>query len=89
MFFIQEVPYINQYQTYPGMYIPAPLEVRIVKNSSSPKTICKEILCLTKMNWNNTQFDNKYPITIGCARRVGEIMKYLGENDIPKESYAF
>ncbi len=51
--------------------------------------LCKEVLGLTKMNWNNTQLDNKYPITIGCARRVGEIMKYLGENEQPKESYAF
>jgi len=41
------------------------------------------------MNWNNTQFDNKYPITIGCASHVGEIIKYLGENEHPKESYAF
>lgn len=80
---------VHQYQTYPGMYIPAPLEVRIVESVSSVKTVCKEVLGLTKMNWNNTQFDNKYPITIGCARRVGEIMKYLGENEHPKESYAF
>jgi hypothetical protein len=80
---------VHQYQTYPGMYIPAPLEIRIVKRVSSIKTICREILGLTKMNWNNTQFDNKYPITIGCARRVGEIMKYLGEKDNPNESYAF
>ena len=80
---------VHQYQTYPGMYIPAPLEIRIVSAVSSTKTLCKEILGLTKMNWNNTQFDNKYPITIGCARRVGEIMKYLTENEQPKESYAF
>ena len=80
---------VHQYQTYPGMYIPAPLEIRIVSAVSSPKSVCKEVLGLTKMNWNNTQFDNKYPITIGCARRVGEIMKYLGENEHPKESYAF
>lgn len=80
---------VHKYQTYPGMYIPAPLEVRIVESVSSAKTVCKEVLGLTKMNWNNTQFDNKYPITIGCARRVGEIMKYLGENEYPKESYAF
>ena len=80
---------VYQYQTYPGMYIPSPLEIRIVKYSSSPKTICREILGLTKMNWNNTQFDNKYPITIACARKVGEIMKYLEPTDIPKESYAF
>ena len=80
---------VHQYQTYPGMYIPAPLEIRIVSAVSSVKTVCREILGLTKMNWNNTQFDNKYPITIGCARKVGEIMKYLGEKDTPKESYAF
>ncbi len=80
---------VHRYQTYPGMYIPAPLEIRIVSAVSSSKTVCKEVLGLTKMNWNNTQFDNKYPITIGCARRVGEIMKYLGENEQPKESYAF
>lgn len=80
---------IHQYQTYPGMYIPAPIEIRILKRASSVKTVCKEILGLTKMNWNNTQFDNKYPITIGCARRVGEIMKYLGDKEVPKESYAF
>lgn len=80
---------VHQYQTYPGMYIPAPLEIRIVSSVSSAKSVSKEVLGLTKMNWNNTQFDNKYPITIGCARRVGEIMKYLGENEQPKESYAF
>jgi argonaute-like protein implicated in RNA metabolism and viral defense len=80
---------VHYYQTYPGMYIPSPLEVRIVRRASSIKTICKEVLGLTKMNWNNTQFDNKYPITIGCARRVGEIMKYVEDNETPKESYAF
>jgi hypothetical protein len=80
---------VHQYQTYPGMYIPAPLEIRIISAVSSAKSVCKEVLGLTKMNWNNTQFDNKYPITIGCARRVGEIMKYLGDNEHPKESYAF
>jgi len=58
---------VHQYQTYPGMYIPAPLEIRIVKRASSAKTVCREILGLTKMNWNNTQFDNKYPITIACV----------------------
>lgn len=41
------------------------------------------------MNWNNTQFDGKYPITIGCARRVGQIMKYLGEGDKPQISYSY
>jgi hypothetical protein len=43
------------------------------------------------MNWNNTQFDGKYPITIGCARKVGQIMKYLEDeaDEKIKSSYCF
>jgi len=47
-------------------------------------------LALTKMNWNNTQFDRKYPITIACAKKVGEVMKYLTTADPePQISYGF
>lgn len=80
---------VQHYQTYPGLYVPAPLIVKVVKRATSNKTICSEILGLTKMNWNNTQFDNKYPITIGCARKVGELMKYLTAEDKPKKKYAY
>lgn len=77
------------YETYPGLYIPQPLEVRIVQSEESARTICREILELTKMNWNNTQFDGKYPITIKCARKVGDIMKYLKKDDRPEISYKY
>jgi hypothetical protein len=81
--------FVPFYKTYTGKYIPQPLEVRIVESDESPDVICREILALTKMNWNNTQFDQKYPITIGCARRVGEILKYLDENKEPQTSYSY
>lgn len=77
------------YQTYPGLYIPQPIELRIVKSEESPSFIAREILSLTKMNWNNTQFDGKYPVTLGCARKVGEIMKYLTEADTPQIRYGY
>lgn len=78
------------YETYPGRYPPQPLEIRIEQADTSPSLICSEILALTKMNWNNTQFDGKYPITLQCARKVGDIMKYLGPNDgEPEISYSF
>ena len=71
------------------MYIPAPLEVRLHAYDESPSVICDEILSLTKMNWNNTQFDRKYPITIECARNVGEILKYLDDGDAMELKYSF
>ena len=77
---------VEYYQTYPGLYIPQPLEIRIIQSDESPETICKEILELTKMNWNNTQFDGKYPITISCSRNVGQVMKYLDfQKDAPPQ----
>ena len=72
------------YRTYTGLYIPQPLEIRIDMADSSEQKICREALGLTKMNWNTTRFDGKYPITLLCARRVGEIMKYLPQDYEPK-----
>jgi hypothetical protein len=81
---------VKFYRTQTSLYIPQPLEVRIVESDESANTICSEILGLTKMNWNNTQFDGKYPISIGCARKVGEVMKYLTDKDPePQISYSF
>lgn len=77
------------YQTYTGMYIPQPIELRIVRSEESPSFIAREVLGMTKMNWNNTQFDGKYPVTLGCARKVGEIMKYLEDTDVPQIRYGF
>ncbi len=77
------------YQTYTGMYVPQPLELRIVQSEESPSFIAQEILGLTKMNWNNTQFDGKYPVTLGCARKVGEIMKYMNESEMPQIRYGY
>jgi hypothetical protein len=80
------VPY---FETYTGMYIPSPIEVRLFEHDESPNIICDEILALTKMNWNNTQFDRKFPITLECARNVGEILKYLEPEDTMQLKYSF
>lgn len=62
------VPY---YETYPGKYIPCPIEVKLTYYDECPNHICNEIIALTKMNWNNTQYDRKYSFTLECARNVG------------------
>ncbi|MDD5395296.1 MAG: hypothetical protein PHE17_19915 [Thiothrix sp.] len=80
---------VNFYKTYPGMYVPSPLEIRAFEHDSSLEDLCKEVLGLTKMNWNNTQFDGRYPITIECSRKVGEIMKYVNLSEKPQVSYSF
>lgn len=80
---------VQFYETFPSKYIPNPLQIRLFRHDESPNIICEEILALTKMNWNNTQFDNRSPITIECSRRVGEILKYLNEEESPQLKYSF
>jgi hypothetical protein len=70
------------------MHIPAPLEV----GSASPtdmKERSKEILTLTKMNWNSSDGISRIPITLLFTRRVGELMCELSDNATPKPSYRF
>jgi len=80
---------VPHYETYTGMYIPSPIEIRLFEHDESPDLICEEIIGLTKMNWNNTQFDRKFPITIECARNVGDILKYLDPEEKMELKYSF
>ena len=44
--------------------------------------LVKEMLVLTKMNWNGTQFDGALPITLKAGR-----LKYVPEGTIPDPRY--
>lgn len=80
---------VDFFSTYPGMYVPRPLKFRCESVEETPKALAKEILALTKMNWNNTQFDRGEPITIRAARQVGQILKYVGISDPLEFHYRF
>lgn len=80
---------IDFYRTYPGLYVPNPLHIRMSEQNSSLNHICGEILALTKMNWNKSQFDGKLPITLLCSRSVGNILKYLGSKENIETRYSF
>lgn len=80
------VPY---YATYPGMYVPRPLKVQIAQGDESPRKLAEEILALTKLNWNNTQFDGGLPITMRVARDVGKVLKYVGQDGVVQPKYSF
>ena len=80
---------VDFYRTYPGGYIPKPLKIMLYEQDASLESLCAEILGLTKMNWNNTQMDGRLPITLECARKIGDIMKYIGTTEKPQVSYSY
>lgn len=66
------------YGTFPGLRVPRPLLLVPHENSDSQiLTLAKDVLALTKVNWNTTQFDQKLPAPIKAAREVGRILKHV------------
>jgi hypothetical protein len=49
------------YRKYPGPYVPRSLHIRYFQNDSDQAALAQEILALTKLNWNKTQFDSFSP----------------------------
>jgi hypothetical protein len=69
--------YIPYLRTYPGARIPQPLEVTEHHGDSPWDLILREILALTKMDWNTADFACGLPITVAFSRRVGHILAEL------------
>ena len=80
--------YVPWWNEYPGAHIPAPLEIGSARDTNMEER-AKEILALTKMNWNSSDGIGSLPITLLFARRVGELMTEFGKDDKPNPSYRF
>jgi hypothetical protein len=80
---------VDFFRTYPGMYVPSPVLLRYHAIEQTPRQLASEILALTKMNWNNTNFDGALPITLRAARQVRDILKHVGPGDVVQARYGF
>ena len=68
------VPY---FRIYPGAYIPRAIEFVRDEGETNAFELARELVGLSKLNFNNTQFDTGDPITVRAARRVGDILKHV------------
>jgi hypothetical protein len=80
------VPYLR---CYPGKRLPRPLEIVEHHGDSPAMTVCREILALTKLNWNSCAFGSGEPITIRFAKSVGRILSELPAGAKPQTRYQF
>lgn len=80
--------YVSYWNEYPGPHIPAPIQIGL-SGSGDVRERAREILALTKMNWNSSEGIGRYPITLSFARKVGMLMMELPEGQIPNPSYRF
>ena len=66
--------WIPRLQTYPGRGVPNPLRVDITHGQADLLTVLRDILTLTKLNYNACVFSDGVPITLKFADAVGAVL---------------
>lgn len=66
--------YIPRLQTQLGLETPNPLSVEITRGDSNIMPVCRDILALTKLNYNACIFADGLPVTLRFAGSIGEIL---------------
>jgi hypothetical protein len=66
--------FIPRIRTYPGFETPNPLDIQIDRGVSGLYTVCRDILSLTKLNYNACLYADGTPVTLKFADSIGEIL---------------
>jgi hypothetical protein len=74
---------------YPHGHVPSPLQIADHKGDTPRTDLLREVLVLTKMNWNSANIFGLMPITLRFSRLVGDILREVPENETPKAKYKF
>lgn len=87
--FLYTTGFISALNAYPHGHVPSPLQVADHFGDSDIDQLLWDILVLSKMNWNSAGFAGVMPITVGFARRVGDIMKEIEGSREPEPQFRY
>lgn len=66
--------FIPRFKTQMGLETPNPVDIAITRGSANIDTVCKDILSLTKLNYNACIYGDGVPVTLKFADSIGEIL---------------
>jgi hypothetical protein len=89
--FLFTTGFIQSLGTYPGAKVPMPLEIDIARLDTTPAQICRDVMALTKLDWNTADFCRREPVTLSVSRKVGSILAEMRNQaiDNPPEGYRY
>lgn len=71
--------------SYDGFEVPAPLSITIQHGATDIEQVAKDILGLTKLNYNSCQLGESEPITVKYSDKIGEIL--LANSEVPRADW--
>jgi hypothetical protein len=66
--------FIPRLRTYPGREVPKGLLVDVCRGRANIQTVLRDVLALTKLNYNACIYGDWQPVTLSFADAVGEIL---------------
>jgi hypothetical protein len=82
--------YVPRLDTYIGPETPNPVFVNVQRGECELEAVLRDIMGLTKINFNTCQFNDGIPVTIRFANAIGEILiaaPTTGEPKLPFKYY--
>ncbi len=81
--------YVPRLDTYLGPETPNPVLVRLQRGQCSFETILRDVMGLTKINFNSCLHNDRLPVTIRFADAVGDIMLAAPQTSEPRLPFKF
>jgi hypothetical protein len=81
--------FVPRLGTYLGWEVPNPLQIDIQHGDADIRQVCKDILGLTKLNYNACKFGHSEPVTISFSDDVGEILVANRTIKNPKSQFKY
>ncbi len=81
--------YLRSRKAYLHGHVPSPIRITDHVGDTAQEKLLREVLSLTKMNWNSANFYSKMPITLLFSRLVGDIMRELPNSTEPEPKYKY
>ncbi len=81
--------YIPYLRSYPGIRVPRPLQITEHHGDSSPEELVREIIALTRLNWNTASYACYWPMTLQFSRAVGEVLARVPQGSKIQTQYRY
>lgn len=81
--------YLPALGKYPHGHVPSPLQVADHVGDTAKADLLREVMTLTKMNWNSANMEGSMPITLRFARLVGDVLREVPTDREPQPKYKF
>lgn len=88
-FFLYTTGYIPDLGEYPHGHVPSPLQIADHVGDTAIEDVLREIMVLTKINWNSAGFAGLMPVTLRFSQLVGEVLREVQSDQKPNPKYKY